>query len=538
MADAPKSCSDQNMNVSSSQSRLNAAAGGHRIVNHVSAIAILIVSSLSGCATWEKSHEVAISQFSSGDIQSSREALEKSSKSIRAEEHLLDLDRAMLDLASGDVVQAESRFRTIRRELEFLEQKAMGEQATSMMTDSRAIAFSGRDFERRMILNMALLTSLLGDGTDAFAYSLQATEAGDQRRKDLIAAAGKNPDSDNTPVFDSEEATAEHTDADSSDPVTTVSHGKARLPEIYASSLDQPLALSSYLSAAIQSEQPSRERETDQALRDVQFWNAAFDRHIQTVSAGDIGVRCRPGHGTVHVISLVGKAPKWISESTEPTSNALLIADRIISFTGKHTLPPTIASVKIAKPEPCPSRLPASALTCAIGSAGSQNTNALAPLTFSTAVDLNEVARASYEAHRDHEIAQAVVRRVTKKGTIYVLKEAQNVHRNSLVDLGVNVAGVAWEALEKADTRSWRLLPGRIDIARAELPAGQWNAQLNVNGSARQSVNVPFHIEDGRNTFVVCLVPDHRITGNILIGGADHGSVPADPVLQHMSQQD
>ena len=72
-------------------------------------------------------------------------------------------------------------------------------------------------------------------------------------------------------------------------------------------------------------------------------------------------------------------------------------------------------------------------------------------MTFSTVVDLNEVALASYHEHRDEEIAHAITRRVVKKGAVYVLKEAQNIHRNSYVDLGINLAGIAWEAMEKAE---------------------------------------------------------------------------------------
>ncbi len=153
------------------------------------------------------------------------------------------------------------------------------------------------------------------------------------------------------------------------------------------------------------------------------------------------------------------------------------------------------------------------------------------PLNFSTIVNMNDVARASYEANRDREIAEAIVRRVTKKGTIYVLKEAQNVHRNSLVDLGVNVAGVAWEALEKADTRSWRLLPNRIDVARIELPAGQWSTGVQVRawGNAAQSVSVPTYVQDGRNTYVVCIIPKHAVAGHILVGGADRGVFAVGP---------
>ncbi len=479
-----------------------------------------VVCLLGGCHNWQKSHEAAIANFGHGDIQVSRAALKESQDKSRTEKTFLELDAGILDLASGNVTQAESRFRNLRRELEHLEQKDVTEHATSMMTDSRAIAYSGRDFERRMILNMALLTSLLGDGQDAFAYSLQATEAANSRRTMLADTAKKA--SESSVVVEAAPT------PDQIDVISPVSHVIPRpAADIVAAPLDQPLALSSYLSTAVQSEHSMRHDETEQALNDIGFWNPAFRRHDQASSRGEFGTRCQAGNGTLHVITLVGKSPRWVSESAAPTSAALLIADRIISATGKHTLPPTIAAVKIAQPEIYGHTLPTGSVQCFVGPPGAAG-SASTPLTFSTVVDLNQVAIASYHEHRDEEIAKAVTRRVLKKGAVYVLKEAQNIHNNTFVDLGINVAGVVWEAMEQADTRSWRLLPARIDVARTELPAGQWSVNLRLAqyGASASFQTVPVHIEDGRNTYIVCLIPDQQITGNILVGGADNATIP------------
>ena len=477
----------------------------------------------SGCHNWQKSHEAAVAQFGHGDIEVSRAALMESQQQRRSEKKVLELDAGILDLASGNVGQAETRFRTIRRELEHLEQKDVTEQVSSMMTDSRAVAYSGRDFERRMVLNMALLTSLLGDGQDAFAYSMQATEEATNRKVALSDAAKKESDSNGL----AESAPEPGVIAGS---ITPASYSSDRnKPACVASPLDQPLAFSSYLSTAIQSEQPSRYLETEQALNDIGFWNPLFQRHEQATARGEFGSRCAAGNGTLHVITLIGKAPRWVSESAEPTTVALLIADRIISATGKHTLPPTIACVKIARPMPFGNPIPAGHVQCLIGPYGAPETSS-APIAFSTVVDLNEVARASYEQHRDEEIAHAIARRVVKKGAVYVLKEAQNIHRNTFVDLGINVAGIVWEAMEQADTRSWRMLPARIDIARSELPAGRWSITLRLSQSGgSRPQTVPVHIENGRNTYIVCMVPEQEFTGQILVGGADNASIPVTP---------
>ena len=209
--------------------------------------ALGIVSCLnSGCQTWQKSHESAISNFGAGDLEISKSALQESQKSLRAEKKLLELDQAIVDLAGGDVRQAEGRFRNLRHELEFLEQKDVAEQASSMLTDSRAVAYSGRDFERRMVLNMALLTSIFGDGQDSFAYSLQVTEAAAKRRESI--AAKLNKDTSSSRLAESHDTTPLESHVTPAGFVAHMSPGALAVP---TSSLDQPLALSSYLQSSL-----------------------------------------------------------------------------------------------------------------------------------------------------------------------------------------------------------------------------------------------------------------------------------------------
>jgi hypothetical protein len=481
----------------------------------------------SGCSGWQKTHEAALTAWSAGDLETSTSKLDASQSSMRAEKEMLELDQSILQLAAGEPAQAETRLRRVRDELEHLAQKDVTEQATSMMTDSRAVAYAGRDFERQMLLNMLMISSVLNDGQDAFAYSLQASEKTYERREAIASAAKKLKD----------EAIAAKPPADSTSGIARVSFpgtvelsetADSRVVEIPASPLDQPLALSSYLTAMVQSESSSRSSEVETALQEVKYWNPKFEQLVNG-ARGDMGIRCQRGNGSLHIIALVGQAPRWVSESAEPTSAALLIADRIISATGKHTLPPTIASVKIARPERVFQGVPVTALRSSV-SAPDQPGTVVAAANFSTLVDLNEVAEASYREHRDDEIAAVIIRRVMKKGTVYVLKETQGIHNNTWVDLGVNAAGVVWEAMEKPDTRSWRTLPARIDVSRCELPQGDWTVQVSLSQyGSPQSISVPAHIEDGRNTCVVCLIPDRSFAGHVLVGGADRAKIPVKP---------
>lgn len=491
---------------------------------------------LPGCQSWHKTHESALTAWASGNTDVSVARLQEARSQFRSEKELLDLDLAMLDLAVGQPAAAETLFRQKRESLSFLSQKDFGEQTASILTDSRAIAWSGRDFERSMLLNMAMLSSMVSDGQDSFAYSLQFTKAAADRRE-LIAAAlqKKQKDGKQTDSKLADSKLAEQFPPDAADDTTGIARvsysSENTVVAITASPVDQPLAFGAWLTALVQSETPSRAVETEQALADVNFWNPAFaDSPGEKTLTTGLGVRSRKGHGTLAVIALCGHAPQWTAERVEPTSTALLIADRILSATGKYTLPPTISSVKIARPCSTPSLRKTDWIRSDVTA---NSGNSPQKLSFHRLVDLHAVAEASYNASRDDEIAAAIVRRITKKGVVFALKTASDIHRNTLVDLGVNAAGVAWEALEKPDTRSWRTLPGAIDVATVELPAEPHTLSLaSTSFSGRypeppRKINI--NIEDGRNTWIVVMIPDQALAGHILVGGADYQRLPVNP---------
>ncbi len=485
---------------------------------------LIICCVATGCKTGVSLHQNGLQAWRAGDIRTSSSRLQKAGGRIKSEKELLLLDQSIIDLANGEPQVAESRLRTARDRLEYLRQKNGIEQTASMLTDARAIAWSGREFEHAMLVNVAMLSSLVNDGQDAWAWSLQAMQTSQKRRQTLIAAAtGSAPEKSGQPDSKSDDSgRVRLADAETAGTVQQASFAAATPPRITAETLDQPLALSSYLTAIVHSEKPTEVAETDLALQDVRLWNPGFS----TASAGKMtpmGVQCRKGHGSLHVIVLAGVAPEWVSESCEPTSAALLIADRILSAQSKHKLPPTLASVKIARPASINHR--ASDLTPGAAIVGAGLGTERRQLGFSTIVDLQEVARASYQQGRDKAIADAVVRRVVKKGTVVAAKAVTNQSSDWKVDLAMSAVGVLWEALEKPDTRSWSTLPGAVRIAAEELPAGEYNLDLWTRPlSERYPLHaqpVKLRIEDGRNTCVLLTVPGDRIRSAVLLGGAD-----------------
>ena len=138
---------------------------------------LLICCVVTGC-TSSKLHQTGLQAWRAGDVPTSSSRLQKAGNRFKSEKELLLLDRSIVDLANGEPQVAESRLRTARDRLEFLQQKSGIEQTLSMLTDARAISWSGREFEHAMLVNVAMLSSLVNDGQDAWAWSLQAMEIG------------------------------------------------------------------------------------------------------------------------------------------------------------------------------------------------------------------------------------------------------------------------------------------------------------------------------------------------------------------------
>ena len=117
---------------------------------------------------------------------------------------------------------------------------------------------------------------------------------------------------------------------------------------------------------------------------------------------------------------------------------------------------------------------------------------------------------------------RAVARRIVKKGAVYGAKEMSGIEKGSLTGLAVDVAGIAWEATESADTRCWGLLPDQIQVLRVELPAGHHQVALQPIVGSVGVGNVghrtePVEIDNGRNTYLLAAVPDNKIVGHVLV---------------------
>jgi hypothetical protein len=239
-------------------------------------------------------------------------------------------------------------------------------------------------------------------------------------------------------------------------------------------------------------------------------WQPSFPFAKQDLERALHGHHSEPGNGVLYVFTLVGIGP-YKQESVELASTvSLLIADQILSALGPQTLPPTIAPIKVPKVVATPNDV--TNIGVAVDGRPLGRTE--------TITDVGRMAVEQYDAIYPRVIAEAVVRRIVKKGIIFGGKEAMGVQKDSLPGLGLDLLGVAWEATEAADTRCWGLLPDKIQVLRLELPAGDHEILLQSVGSAGVTIGRPstqrVTITNGRNTYMLANFPYSNLVGSIL----------------------
>ena len=317
------------------------------------------------------------------------------------------------------------------------------------------------------------LSNLMGDGQDVAAYCWQIV---DQQEK-IIQASGEQAGPD----------------------------GPYQTPGWVA----KRVALGPYLHGVLREETHANYDDAQRAFAQVVAWEPRFSSGLDDLQRVQSGCHSARGNGVLYVFALVGRGPYKEEVCEEPTSAALLIADRILSVTGKHTLPPTIAPVKV--PMVVVAQNTVQGVLVHVDDQPRAATE--------TITHVGEMAVLQHQAAYPSLIARAVVRRVVKKGVIYAGKDLLGPQNDAVVSLAMDVTGVVWEATESADTRCWGLLPETIQVARIELPAGQHQVALQPVGGQRLAgagYVSDVSIEDGRNTYVLANFPDLQLVGQVL----------------------
>ena len=98
-------------------------------------------------------------------------------------------------------------------------------------------------------------------------------------------------------------------------------------------------------------------------------------------------------------------------------------------------------------------------------------------------IDLSSVATSEFDARIGGIVAKAIVRAAAKYSIVQAVKKEVKEDNETLGDIVGLLGNAAAVATERADTRSWHLLPGAIRVARLSLPAGTHDVSMELESS-------------------------------------------------------
>lgn len=87
--------------------------------------------------------------------------------------------------------------------------------------------------------------------------------------------------------------------------------------------------------------------------------------------------------------------------------------------------------------------------------------------------DVSAAVEAAYRDRRVFDLAKALLRAAVREGLADEIEEAVSEEDETLGEVAGWAARIGGALLERADTRSWHLLPARLELFRLRLPAGR-----------------------------------------------------------------
>jgi len=432
------------------------------------------LAALCGCASYSDRVAQIRSAYYANGLESAETLTEKALQAGRSDADVLRLEQAMIDLASGRPKEAEQTLRLVRDRFDELERAEVAGKATaalSYLSDDQRRVYAGEDYEKILIRAFLSLSNLMHDGGDAEAYSLQVID-----KQNQIIEAGLDKKKGENP--------------------------KANY---------QRVALAPYLRGVLREATHLDYDDAERSFAAVCSWQPEFVSAKADLQRAAHGAHSSAGNGVLYVFTLVGRGPYKQVADEIPSTAALLIAGEILSAAGGQTVPPNISTIKV--PQVC-------APINEIASVGVDVDGRPIGAT-ETVTDVTQLAVSQYSAIYPQVVARAVARRVVKKGVIYGAKEMTDINKGSPLNLAVDLAGVAWEATESADTRCWGLLPDKIQVLRIELPAGEHQVTLRslyrTGNASSLAATQTVRIADGRNTYLLGSFPGAKLVGKVLV---------------------
>lgn len=119
--------------------------------------------------------------------------------------------------------------------------------------------------------------------------------------------------------------------------------------------------------------------------------------------------------------------------------------------------------------------------------------------------DLAAAVRAEYEAVKPVILAAALTRMAARAAVAEGARAAGGAQSNELGAVAAILTEAVLVALDRPDTRSWAMLPGRVQIARLPVPPGLHRVEVRIAGGAARDQDVI--VPDGGLATVVVTEP-------------------------------
>jgi hypothetical protein len=392
---------------------------------------------LSGCAGGTN-FSILDARLASGDCPAAIALIEAHGDADGGSQQLLYfLDAAMVHMQCGNLDQAQAHFRSAEDLAERLWTESISRGTFSLVTNDRVLAYTGEDFERVMIHLMSAIGFLKAGRLDEALVEARRLES-------LLAVYNDKYEKKN--VY-KEDAFARYLsgilrDADRDPDGAFIDYLKAartyrRDIENYGAGLPETLAADLVRMAA-----------AVDRLEDVEglLPRDAMDRYLGT--APD------PDHGKVVVIAFSGYAPQKVQDMlVVPTPHG----------------PIGVAFPKMAAGPP----------GCTRGRLALAGDEIVFESDLDLVQDIGRIAVNNLKDRRGRILAKAIVRAAAKQAAIHgIANTREDRDDQRTVEAVLNLVNIL--LVERADTRSWRTLPGQILMTRVYVPAGEYAAKLTA----------------------------------------------------------
>jgi tetratricopeptide (TPR) repeat protein len=413
-------------------------------------LAVLMLSSCTSGNVFSKLDRNLVS----GDCPAAIALIDERDREYGSNNQLIYLlDAAMVNMQCGNLDAAQSKFRGAEDLAERLWTESISRNALSLVTNDTVLAYAGEDFERVMIHLMSAI---------GFLQAGQPDEAlVEARRLDSLLA---------------------------------IYNDKYEKKNIYKAD-----AFARYLSGMLREADGAWDeafidyrRAVDIYREDYQAYDTALPKMLTTdlvraaqaadrmtdisdlIAAGTIDplhhAAAPPGLGKVVFITFAGYAPQKVQDMV--------------------VVPTSHGPVGVAFP-----RMVVTPPRCSQGRLNLYGAGQFFESDLVLVEDVNRIAVKNLEDRKGRILAKAIARAVAKQVVIHSIARSRDNRKDErTVEAILNLINVL--LVERADTRSWRTLPGRIYMTRVFVPAGTYRVALEACGETWADF-APLTVESG-----------------------------------------